>query len=242
MKKIKGFKGFNKGMKCLDFQYEENKEYKQKESPSLCESGFHFCENPLDVLDYYNLCDSEFAEVEAFGKTETDGQKTVTNKIRIGVRLNLKAFIKASVDFLWEKCKATEGENIQVASGYSSKLAASGDYSQLAASGYSSKLAASGDYSQLAASGDSSKLAASSDYSQLAASGDYSQLEITGKYSVGAAMGINNIIKASKGCWITLAEWKDNKPICVKSAQIDGKILLPDTWYKLVNGEFVIEN
>jgi hypothetical protein len=215
MKTIKGFKGFNKGMKCLDFQYEENKEYKQKESASLCESGFHFCENPLDVLNYYNLCDSEFAKVEAFGKTETDGQKTVTNKIRIGVKLNLKAYIKASFDFLWEKCQATEGENILAASGYSSKLAASGYSSKLAASGYSSKLAASGDYSKL---------------------------EITGKYSVGAAIGINNRIKATKGCWITLAEWEDNKPVCVKSAQIDGKILLPDTWYKLVNGEFIIDN
>ena len=40
-----------------------------------------------------------------------------------------------------------------------------------------------------------------------------------------------------------LAEWKRDddgiyKPICVKSAQIDGETLKPDTWYMLKNGEF----
>lgn len=28
-------------------------------------------------------------------------------------------------------------------------------------------------------------------------------------------------------------------PVCVKSAQIDGKIIKADTWYKLTDGEFV---
>lgn len=35
----------------------------------------------------------------------------------------------------------------------------------------------------------------------------------------------------------------DNKqrhvPVCVKSVQIDGETLKADTWYKLVDGEFV---
>ena len=57
--------------------------------------------------------------------------------------------------------------------------------------------------------------------------------------------GINSIIKGKKGNWITLAEWEyDNKlykyiPVCVKSAQIDGKVLKEDTYYQLKGGEFV---
>jgi len=265
VKSIKGYKAFNKGMLCQDFQYAENTEYSIKENPKLCEKGFHFCENPLNILDYYNLCDSEFAEIESLGKTETDNLKTVTNKIKIRIKLDLKAFINASFKFLWEKCKISENGDIQAASGDSSKLAASGDSSKLAASGDSSQLAASGDfshlaasgnYSQLAASGDSSKLAASGDfshlaasgnfshlaasgnYSHLAASGDYSQLELNGKNSIGVAIGYNGIVKAKIGCWIILAEWRDNIPICVKSTQIDGKILKEDIWYKLENSEF----
>jgi len=267
-----GFKAFDKGLKCRDFQFKEGNEYKIKGSPELCGKGFHYCENPLDTLDYYDLCDSEFAEIEDYGKSETDGSKTVTNHIKIKAKLDFKGFVKASIDFLFKKNKVDD--SIQTASGYSSKLAASGgysqlaasgDYSKLAASGYSSKLAASGDSSQLAASGDYSKLAASGDSSklaasgyssrlaasgdsnqlaasgdsnQLAASGYYSKLVMTGNNSVGANISINGVIKGKKGCWITLAEYKNNIPVCVKSAKIDGKKIKEDVWYELKDGKF----
>jgi hypothetical protein len=252
---MKGFKAFHKDMTCNGFQYKEGETYEHDGKLKICSSGFHFCENPLDVLNYYNLCDSEFAEVEALGETVThDGDsKVATTKIQIGAKLSLSGFIKASVDFILKTCKPGKDYSKLAASGDYSQLAASGHYSKLAASGHYSKLAASGDYSQLAASGHSSKLAASGHYSQLAASGhysqlaasgDYSQLEINGADSIGAAIGINNVIKGKKGCWITLAEWKWNDkkdrwlPVCVKSAQIDGKKLKADTWYQLVGGEF----
>ena len=143
------------------------------------------------------------------------------------------------------------------ASGYSSQLAASGIYSQLAASGYSSQLAASGyssqlaasgASSQLAASGESSKLAASGYSSQLAASGASSQLAASGKHSVVAGIGINNIAKAVKGCWITLAEWRFDSeedkyiPVCVKTEYVDGERIKENTFYKLENYEFVEVN
>ena len=45
--------------------------------------------------------------------------------------------------------------------------------------------------------------------------------------------------RAKKGSWITLAEYdSDNKPICVKTEQVDGERIKEDTWYSLVNGEF----
>ena len=233
---IKGYKAFEKGLKCKGFQYEVGKEYKYDGDIKLCEKGFHFCENPLDVLDYYDLCDSEFAEVETDGKTETDGNKTVSNKIKINCKLDLSAFVKASVNFIWDKCDSikvkVKGE------------VASGDYSKLAASGHYSKLAASGDYSKLAASGYSSQLAASGHYSKLAASGYSSQLAASGYYSIAAGIGRDNIAKGKKGCWIVLAEWvydenlKRYIPECVKSEKIDGKKLKEDTYYKLEKGKF----
>jgi hypothetical protein len=243
---LKGYKAFKKDMTCRGFQFKEGQTY-EADKAVICESGFHFCENPLDTLNYYSLCESEFAEVEALGETQThdSDSKVCTTKIKIGAKLGLSGFVKASVDFLLEKCKKEGGKNnrILASSGYSSKLAASGHSSKLAASGHSSQLAASGHSSKLAASGHSSQLAASGDYSKLAASGDYSKLEITGSNSVGAAIGMNNIIKASLGCWITLAEYKWDGiyyiPICVKSAQVDGEIIKDNVWYKLVNGEFI---
>lgn len=52
-------------------------------------------------------------------------------------------------------------------------------------------------------------------------------------------------MKGYKGNWITLVEWKYDYnlekyiPVCVKSAQIDGKKLLENTYCKLHDGEFV---
>ena len=96
------------------------------------------------------------------------------------------------------------------------------------------------DYSKLAASGDCSQLAASGYSSKLAASGDCSQLAASGNCSVVANIGINGMAKASKGSWIVLAEYDANYKIKkVVSKQVDGKKILPDTWYKLKEGKFV---
>ncbi len=252
---MKGFKAFKRDMTCNGFQYEENKEFKFDGEPKICKQGFHFCEDPLDVLNYYDLTDSEFAEVEATGKIKKndDDSKRVTNKIKIGAKLGLAGFVKASVNFMIERApKASSGDESQLASsgdgsklassGYESKLASSGDESQLASSGDGSKLASSGDWSQLASSGYRSKLASSGDRSKLASSGDRSKLASSGESSVLMNAGIEGKAKGKIGNWISLSEWKNINgkyvPVCVKCAQIDGKILKEDTYYQLAGGEF----
>lgn len=52
METIKTYKGFNKDMKCRDFQYEEGEEYETREA-EVCSCGFHACEHPLDCFNYY---------------------------------------------------------------------------------------------------------------------------------------------------------------------------------------------
>lgn len=82
-------------------------------------------------------------------------------------------------------------------------------------------------------------IANKNDSAQIGSSGDYAKIDVTGNDTVACGIGKNTIIKGKLGTWITLAEYdKDNKPICVKSAQIDGKILKEDVYYILLNGEF----
>ena len=230
MKTIKGYKAYDKDLKCRDFQYEIGKIYEQTGKPSICNSGFHFCENPMDVLNYYNIAECKFTEVESLGninkEKDSKDTKIATDKIKIGAELDLSAFIKASFNFLLEKTSKSKK-----VSGYSSKVATSGNYSQVATSG---------DYSQVATSGYSSKVATSGDSSQVATSGYSCNVEIKGEKSVGANIGINGIIKGKIGTWITLAEYNSNyECICVKSEKIDGKKIKEDVWYKLENGKFV---
>ena len=78
---IKGYKGFDKDLKCLGFQYEVGKEYSTDKAVA-CKTGFHYCENPMDVLGFYAPCDdtetpNRFCEVEGSG----DFDKSKPDKI-----------------------------------------------------------------------------------------------------------------------------------------------------------------
>ena len=132
---MKGYKGFGKGLKCRGFQFEIGKTYTHSGDIKLCEKGFHFCENPLDVLTYYPLNTSDFAEVEATGKTLTEkdkDSKVCTDEITIKAKVDLKSFIGLSVKAIFDFCKkkttgdyahsATTGVNtIACALGFESK-------------------------------------------------------------------------------------------------------------------------
>ena len=101
-----------------------------------------------------------------------------------------------------------------------------------------------GDDDKIISFGDYARIGSSGDSAQIGSSGDYARIECEGESAVVAAIGVNSQIKAPKGAWITLAEYGgyDGKGFpckCVRSAQIDGETLKPDTWYKLENGEFV---
>ena len=152
--KIISYKGFDKDLKCRDFQFEIGKSYTHDGAVKVCESGFHACENPWDVLSYYNIADSRFCVVEQSGEIQRHGDdsKIASASITISTEIKLPEFVKTCVNWLIKACSA----DAEVASGNHSQLAASGNHSRLAASGDDSQLAASGYRSQLAASGDGS--------------------------------------------------------------------------------------
>ena len=60
---IKSYKGFDNDFCCRGFQYEVGKEYEIKGEIKCCERGFHACESPMEVFDYYDMLNSRFAEV-----------------------------------------------------------------------------------------------------------------------------------------------------------------------------------
>ena len=223
---MKGFKGFEKDFSCRGKQYEENTTY-EEHGVGCCHKGvMHFCEDPWEVLNHYDLVDgngnfSEFAEVEALGQVWNDGEKRATNKIHIGAKLGFKDFIKACIDFTIERTK------FDGSSGDSAKIGSSGD---------SAQIGSSGDYAQIGSSGN---------YAQIGSSGYSAQINSTGEDAVIMCAGSRSKAKGKKGSWITLAEWvKDEEkgryvPVCVKTERVDGEKIKEDTYYTLKNGEFV---
>lgn len=150
---IKGFKGFKKGLVCIEKQYAENTVF-EEEKAEICSCGMHFCKNPFDVLDYYDLVNSDgsfndFAEVEALADVKTDdNKKFCTTKLKVGAKFTFAGFIKACVDFVIEKTKiSTDGcttndngqRNAQIgSSGDSAKIDSTGENSVICCAGHGS--------------------------------------------------------------------------------------------------------
>ena len=145
---MKGYKAFEKGMICRGKQYAENTVF-EEETAEICKSGMHFCTNPLDTLRHYPLIDSngnmtEFAEVEALDEAVTDDNKKYsTKKLKVGAKLDLLGFIKASAEVTKKEIEA-EAKNRKkdelIKAGGDESTLAGGNWSTLAG-GYKSTLA-----------------------------------------------------------------------------------------------------
>ena len=228
---IKSYKGFDKNLRCRDFQYKIGGIYEMDGEIKVCNRGFHACESPFDVFDYYTMIDSRFCEVEQDGNIskEDRGTKICSSKIKIKAELKLADMINLGVEWLKE---ITSPEKIKT----SIKDNSSGDDAQIGSSGYGAQIGSSGNYAKIGSSGDDA---------QIGSSGNGAKIDSTGESCVIMCAGINPVAKASKGSWITLSEWPYSEgkqryiPICVKTEFVDGEKIKADTYYSLKGGVFV---
>ena len=202
---IRGYKGFDKDLKCRGFQYEVGKEYSTDKAVT-CETGFHYCENPMDVLNFYTPCDdagnlNRFCEVEGsgdFDKSKSD--KICCTHLKVKAEIGLQGLIKAGVKFIldrvkWEDNKQSNTGNYSVATntGYYSAATNTGNYSVATNTGNYSAATNTGNYSVATNTGNYSlatntgyrSLATNTGYRSLATNtGDYSLATNTGDYSL----------------------------------------------------------
>ena len=200
---ITGFKGFDKDLKCRDYQYEVGKKFEEEGKIEACSKGFHFCENPLDVLGYYppygEKGSNRYCIVKGSGNIDRDGDdtKVACSKLYISAEIGLKGIIEAGVKFILDKVNWKDNKKSNT--GYQSAATNTGNRSAA---------------------------------------------EVTGKESIAIVTGKDSKAKGSIGCWIVLTErgeWDGNVyPIKeVKAVRVDGEIIKPDTYYKLINGEVI---
>ena len=202
MAAIKSYKGFDKNLKCRDFQYEIGKEYEMDGEIKVCNRGFHACESPFDVFDHYTMIDSRFCEVEQDGNIskEDRGTKICSSKIKIKAELKLADMINLGVEWLKEitspeKIKTSIKDN---SSGNGAKIGSSGDGAKIGSSGYGAQIGSSGDDAKIGSSGYGAQIGSSGYGAKIGSSGYGAKIGSSG-YNAQIGSSGNNAQIGSSG-------------------------------------------
>lgn len=212
---IIAYKGFDENWQCRGFQYKVGKTYEHKGEVKVCESGFHACEYPLNVFDYYEPAKSKFALVEMSGeiaKEENSDTKIAAAKIHIKAELKIPDLVNSAVEWINSKID------------WDNKTETS-----------------TGDRSAATNTGDRSAAANTGDWSAATNTGYQSTASVEGSHSVAIAIGIKSKAKApASGAIVCVYRNDDGELIHIKAAKVGENGIKADTFYTLnKNGEFV---
>ena len=123
------FKGTDKDMKCRGMQYEIGKTEKSDDAIRCGNKGFHSCEAPFDVLQYYPMRDgNRYFVAEAGGKIDRTGaedSKIASSELTLKAEVSFKDLIKAQFEFTRKKAESgtAGGDSSNLAGGSWSNLA-----------------------------------------------------------------------------------------------------------------------
>mgnify|MGYP006887352351 CR=1 FL=1 len=223
---MKMYKGFDKDLKCRNFQYEIGKTYVEP-TADLCKSGFHACERPLDVFKYYapgnmsRYCEADLEEVSG---QQSDDTKRCGKKIAISAEIGIAGLVKAQIEYVKEHTTMEHTDPKQATAGKSG--AATAGKSGAATAGKSGA-ATAGEYGA----------ATAGEYGAATSRGSVS----VGENGCGLVRGENVKIKGGMGAILVIAvENDENYDIKEwKAFVVDGENIKPDVWYKLKNGNLV---
>ncbi|ECD1474423.1 hypothetical protein EWB26_07900 [Salmonella enterica subsp. enterica serovar Mississippi] len=180
-KEIVTFKGFNKDLKCRDFQFAIGETFHHDGKVEACGSGFHACECPFDVFSYYPPAESRYAETISFGITDSEeggDTKIASSSITIKDELTLPQFIQRGIEWIWSKIdKSLEQQII------------SGNRSAATNTGYQSAATNTGNRSAATNTGNRSAATNTGDWSAATNTGDWSAATNTGYQSAATNTG-----------------------------------------------------
>ena len=175
---MKAYKGFNADMTCRGFQYKEGETY-HEDIADLCHKGFHACERPLDVLEYYSPNSSVYHEVELDDVSEQreEDSKVCAKFIKIGAKVDITTLVEATVDYTVSKCDPVKSQHAKKNRGAAS------------ATGWNGAASATGDKGAASAIGDKGAASVTGDWSVASATGSRGVASATGRRGVASATG-----------------------------------------------------
>ena len=104
---LKVYKGTDKDMKCRGMQYELGKTYESDDAIRCGSKGFHSCEAPMDVFNYYHpSTGARYFAAEADGKvdrTNADDSKVASSKLTLKTEIGIPGIVKAQIEYVKSK-------------------------------------------------------------------------------------------------------------------------------------------
>ncbi|ELX4923644.1 hypothetical protein QJ279_004265 [Salmonella enterica] len=189
-KEIVTFKGFNKDLKCRDFQFKIGKTFHHDGKVEACGSGFHACECPFDVFSYYPPAESRYAETISFGvidREEIGDTKIASASITIKAELTLPQFIQRGIEWIWSKIDKSLEQ--QIMTGDRSAATNTGNWSAATNTGNWSAATNTGDRSAATNTGNWSAATNTGNWSAATNTGDRSAATNTGDRSAATNTG-----------------------------------------------------
>ena len=181
------YKGMDANMRCRGVQYEVGKEY-ETDKAVACEIGFHACEYPLDVFNYYPPATSRYFSVEQGGVLSKPGgdTKVASTKIKILAEISIAELVKAAIGYIKKRTDEEPGGH---ATGYQSAAAATGDHGAASATVYRGTAAATGYHGAASATGDQGAASATGYQGAASATGYQGTAAATGYRGAASATG-----------------------------------------------------
>jgi len=196
---IVAYKGFDRNMQCRGYQFAIGQTYEHDGKVEACASGFHACEHPLDVLDYYAPSESRYAVVEQRGDLSRHGEdtKVASRLITIKSEIDIAGLVRAAIEWTTKRCLPIDPASPASAAGYQGAASATGDRGVASATGYQGAASATGDRGVASATGDRGAASAAGDQGAASAAGDRGVASATGDRGVASATGYQGAASAT---------------------------------------------
>jgi len=231
---VVSYKGFDKDLKCRDFQYELNKDYVHEGEVKACLTGFHACEYPLDVFGYYPPATSRYALVEQSVdlSRDDDDSKIASRNISIKMEIAIPYLVKMAIEYTTSRCSPIDPES----PAFNSK-----ERGASTNSGYGGASTNSGDYGASTNSGTRGASTNSGYGGASTNSGERGASTNSGYGGVAAGFGSKNKARSCAGGAIVLVNRNDDGDIVhIRASMVGDNGIKADVWYMLDdNGEFV---
>ena len=216
---IIAYKGFQSDWTCRGFQYQVGETYEVSGKIEACANGFHACEHPLDVFNYYApYSGSKFAAVQLSGATDREGPDTkiAAAKITVTAELQISDLVAEAVRYVFTQAKKVGAAVVD---------------------GVSEAASATGNWGAASATGDMGAASATGNRGAASATGSWGAASATGDMGAAMACGYKGRAMGVAGNAIFLAERSDTGEILAVWAGIVGRHgIEPNKFYVLRDG------